>query len=73
MKPWWLEKKIFLLGEFTTSTLPLMTILTPQQILIHKRKKITQERIIFCLNFLSMKIQIGKVKEIIIKEIAKIT
>ena len=56
-----------------TSTLPLKTIFTPQHVLIHQRKKATQERIIFCLNFLSIKIQAGKVKEMMINEIAKIT
>jgi hypothetical protein len=56
-----------------TSTFPSKTIFTPQQILIHQRKKATQERIIFCLNFLSIKIQAGKVKDMTIKEIPKTT
>ena len=35
-------------------------------------KKDTHDKIIFCLNFLSIKIQNGKVKEINMSEIAKI-
>jgi len=66
------SKVDFFVGEFITSTFPLKTIFTPQQILIHQRKKTTQDKIIFCLNFLSIKIQAGKVKDMMIKEIPKI-